>query len=88
MRKLLVEFPMPVCDQCDRRAIDDEGLPAFHDSPNDWGTKPVFIDGRRCFRRYHLGGYQTMLDPDSDCPDYDNFMNRHLFPHLARVHRG
>ena len=50
-------------------------------------TSAVFVMGRRCFRRCHLGGYQTMVDPDGRCESYQDFMYRHLVPR-QRVFTG
>ena len=69
-------YPNFVCRECDSRAINDRGELAEFFSQYDDGDNPVFIDGKKCWRRYRFGGYITMLD-ESDCKDIGEFYDRH-----------
>ena len=51
----------------------DDG--AIH-TTSDRGENPVFIDGRKCWRRYRFGGWVTMAD-DHDCDSLDEFYEAH-----------
>ncbi len=70
------KYPNFVCRECDRRAVNEDGDPPEHFSQEDDGDNPVFIDGKKCWRRYRYGGFITMLD-DLDCQDIDEFYDRH-----------
>ena len=70
------DYPGLVCRTCDRKAVNSEGT-----SPEDFddgGDNPVFIDSRKCWRRYRFGGFVTMLDP-YDCDTLEEFDSR-AFP--------
>jgi hypothetical protein len=69
-------YPNFVCRDCDTRAVNTDGKSPFHYSNGDDGDNPVFIDGKKCWRRYRFGGYITMLD-DLDCKDIGEFYDRH-----------
>jgi hypothetical protein len=74
----LGDYPNPVCRTCDSRsrAVNTAGQrPAFISALDD-GDNPVFIDERKCWRRYRFGGYITMLD-DGDARDILEFYARH-----------
>jgi len=57
-----------------RRYYNDESIDAI--IIPDAGENPVFIDGRKCWRRYRFGGYLTMKD-DHDCSDISEFYRKH-----------
>lgn len=75
-----------VCGVCGARAVNEEGVPPDHGSTNfhargdvlvienrgDDGDNPLFIDGRKCWRRYRFGGYITLRDM-WDSPDLSKF---------------
>ncbi|MBI4421576.1 MAG: hypothetical protein HY560_12190 [Gemmatimonadetes bacterium] len=79
-------FPNQVCQPCGARARETDGHPARHSSGDDAGDNPVWIDGLRCWRRYRVGGYLTMRDPD-DCPSLQIFYLRHGRSDLFDVNR-
>ncbi len=60
-----------------RRHYNDNTIDAII-VPDD-GENPVFIDGRKCWRRYRFGGYLTMRD-DFDCSDISEFYRKHNKP--------
>lgn len=70
-------YPGLVCRKCDDRAVDAAGAEPHHSSEFDGGANPVFIDGKKCWRRYRFGGFVTMYDPD-DCPTLEDFHARHF----------
>jgi hypothetical protein len=84
-------YPNLVCDDCDERAVGADGdtpwtgwppgeAPEMDDDrvhmPPDHGENPVFIDGRKCWRRYRFGGWVTMLD-EHDCASLEEFYETH-----------
>jgi hypothetical protein len=75
----LSEYFMPLCTDCERRAVNREGSLPRLDSPNETGDNPVWVDGYQCYRRYHLGGFRTIFDPDQSCRSYVEFYSRHSF---------
>lgn len=88
LKRDLSRYPNPVCDKCDRKALNARGKPARHmrEYPEyrkrmdmilfaDGGDNPVFIDGKKCWRRYKFGGWITMLDKN-DGKDIGEFYKR------------
>jgi hypothetical protein len=69
-------YPNFVCRECGARAVNSRHEPPKHYSQADSGDNPVFIDGKKCWRRYQFGGYITMLD-DMDCRDIGEFYDKH-----------
>ena len=44
--------------------------------PSNSGENPVFIDGKKCWRRYSLGGHVTPVD-EFDCESLIEFNEKH-----------
>lgn len=94
-RSAVDHHPNLVCEACDERAVTaaDEapahGFEAVEHGPGpagdargpepQTGSNPVFIDGRKCWRRYRFGGWVTMADPH-DCASYEEFWERVVVP--------
>lgn len=69
-------YPNFVCGECGARAMNSQNEAPKHYSQFDSGDNPVFIDGKKCWRRYRYGGFITMLD-DMDCRDIGDFYHKH-----------
>lgn len=70
-------FPNAVCRECDARAVNEYGEPPQHIWLGDYGDNPIFIDGKKCWRKYaDIFGYFTMLD-DMDCESLEEFYEKH-----------
>lgn len=74
--------PGLVCADCDGRAVNAHGRPARFVSSDDTGDNPVYVDGVKCWRRYHRG-YETMRD-DTPCATLDEFLGIAKTGDLAR----
>lgn len=79
-----------ICPACDQRVVDVDGNPGEPVLPDGLAEagldavmafeysepNPVFVDGKKCWRRYRFGGYVTLRDP-WDCATllefYDHF---------------
>lgn len=64
LSQFLSSYPYPVCRTCEKDAVNAKGQPPHHDTFSDAGDNPLTIRGTQCWRRYRLGGYVTMADPD------------------------
>ena len=85
--KFLQQYNNIVCVKCDKKALSKNGDKAEHminkiKSPtmNDYletddGDNPVYIDGKKCWRRYKFGSWVTMLDP-YDCDSIEEFYEK------------
>jgi len=67
LEPFLGRYPNSVCRECDSRAVNSEGKVPYFDSLHDMGDNPIFIDGKKCWRRYRFGGYITVRCVD--CPE-------------------
>lgn len=68
-------YPGLVCTACEARAVNADGEPPAHRLTEDDGDNPVFIDERKCWRKYREGGYVTMLDR-FDCESLEAYIAR------------
>tara|TARA_R100001594_G_scaffold98708_1_gene133201 strand:- start:345 stop:641 length:297 start_codon:yes stop_codon:yes gene_type:complete len=85
--KSLQQYNNIICLDCDKRALGKEGDKAKHminkiKSPTmndcleiDDGDNPVYIDGKKCWRRYKFGSWVTMFDP-YDCDSIEEFYEK------------
>lgn len=76
-----------MCDECDERAVNEDGEEHCHgwppgektesddeviQMPPDRGENPVYTDGQKCWRRYWFGGWVTIVD-EHDCDSPEDF---------------
>ena len=72
-------LPRLLCPRCDAMALNDAARPARGAADGSRGDNPVFVGGKQCWRRYALGGWETMLDLDN-CRDYYEFCKQNDLP--------
>jgi hypothetical protein len=88
MPETLDRYRNSICYRCDDRAVGGDDDRPWHGWPPgeaprhsggdivltpDAGENPVFVDGRKCWRRYRFGGWVTMVD-EWDCESWEAFM--------------
>jgi len=66
-----------VCGHCESRALTASNDEPFHDSGEDDGDNPLFIDGIKVWRRYKFSGYITLFD-EHDCENVMDFYHKHF----------
>jgi len=76
------DHPNLICPRCDALALNDAARPAEVAPDRASGDDPVYVDGKQCWRRFHQGGWVTMLDADN-CRDYPEFCRRNGLPDPA-----
>jgi hypothetical protein len=71
-----LDHPNLVCIFCDKEALGSDGSAAFFDARTEMGDNPVWIRGRKCWRRYHFGGFHTMADSE-DLPSIEAYYKKY-----------
>lgn len=66
-----------VCRECDSHAQTANMQKPFHSSGDDDGDNPLYIGGKKVWRRYKFGGYITLFD-EHDCEDEAEFYKKHF----------
>lgn len=93
-RDLTRTYPNIVCEECDQKAVNEDGNPPkwgaeYREAlkkesddpesvtvPTDAGQNPVFINDKKCWRRYKFGGFITQFD-QFDCDNISEFKIKH-----------
>jgi len=66
-----------ICNKCAERAVNSLGDSPYYDYRSESGDNPVFIDGKKCWRRYKFGGFITLFD-EYDCSSEKEFYRKHF----------
>ncbi len=74
----LVGYANAVCDECRTRAVNAGGSEPCHNTENDTGDNPVFIDGIKCWCRYKFGGVVAVMRDEHDCGSLREFYDKHV----------
>ena len=66
-------YPNLICPDCNSRAVTADGQPAVNNSDYD-DLVPVFVDGKKCWRRYRF--FEAAMYDPFDCDTLEEFNNK------------